>query len=443
MKRLEIRFSVDSKGLLQCPQLASEVDPQQDAGTLYGLSSQIILRNVVNPERRTVLVPIGDIYWQRRGIHVDVKVANHGLYANFIIVKVLGRLDCPPEPLLLYLKAALHAPTSFPLPDGLTLRTGTEGSQQLEVFSKGATTDCNTNSQVNTPNILSRRGRIRRQLYERVSFPSDVDDLADALETSPYDPRQHSQTKESCRVYQTTRALRVSTNNIPKLTSLSTLMENWANVGGFQDALLAFYIESLLSVEISQSWGSFVQFCRRVGQLQSYDVYFLLALLVFDTDLDVKVIQWLVALCKVPELRDVEPPEHTSFSSFRFLEKPSMDSIRSKILATQPSYDDTFQSRQKKQARNRIRVTVDEYEKGQRDEATHLASLVVDAWPHPPRSADEFMRSIDDLTLDYVHFNKAWKVLQPEIHKLLHNLDLSAYLNQLEDAASRLYLQQS
>jgi hypothetical protein len=126
MKRLEIRFSVNSKGLLECPQLRAEVDPNQDAGTLYGLSSQIILRNVVNPARRSVLVPIGEIYWERRGMHVAVKVANDGIYASFTIDQLLGRLDCPPEPLLLYLKAALHALTSFPLPDGLTLRTGTE-----------------------------------------------------------------------------------------------------------------------------------------------------------------------------------------------------------------------------------------------------------------------------------------------------------------------------
>lgn len=126
MKHLEICFSVNSKGLLEYQQLGAKIDPQQDAGILYGLNSQIILRNVVNPERRSVLVPIGKIYWERRGMHVAVRVANNGLYARFTIDKLLGRLDCPPEPLLLYLKAALYALTSFPIPDSLTLCTGTE-----------------------------------------------------------------------------------------------------------------------------------------------------------------------------------------------------------------------------------------------------------------------------------------------------------------------------
>ncbi|KAK7420614.1 hypothetical protein QQZ08_010306 [Neonectria magnoliae] len=90
MKRLEIRFSVNGKGLLECPQLGAEVDPQQDAGTLHGLSSQVVLRSVMNPERRSVLVPIGRIYWERRGMHVVVKVANDGLYARFTIDQLLG-----------------------------------------------------------------------------------------------------------------------------------------------------------------------------------------------------------------------------------------------------------------------------------------------------------------------------------------------------------------
>lgn len=45
-----------------------------------------------------------------------------------MIDDVVGRLDCPQEPVLLYLKAQLHAYTSFVVPDPLTGRTGTEES---------------------------------------------------------------------------------------------------------------------------------------------------------------------------------------------------------------------------------------------------------------------------------------------------------------------------
>jgi hypothetical protein len=58
-----------------------------------------------------------------------VEVENDGKYrdyGHFVINDVLGRLDCPAEPRLLYFKALAHAYTSFVLPDPLTGRTGTE-----------------------------------------------------------------------------------------------------------------------------------------------------------------------------------------------------------------------------------------------------------------------------------------------------------------------------
>ncbi|KAK0755675.1 hypothetical protein N5P37_011775, partial [Trichoderma harzianum] len=126
LKRLEVSFFVNLRGLLQSFQLHSEIDPIQDAGTFHGLTSQLVLRNVRNHRKRSILVPIGTVYWEKRDIHASVKVKNEGTYARFDINQVLGRLDCAPEPLLLYLKALLHAMTSFPIPDGLTGRTGSE-----------------------------------------------------------------------------------------------------------------------------------------------------------------------------------------------------------------------------------------------------------------------------------------------------------------------------
>jgi hypothetical protein len=126
LKRLEVSFFVNIRGLLQSFQLHSEIDPIQDAGTFHGLKSQLVLRNVSNHRKRSVLVPIGTVCWEKQDIHTLVKVKNEGTYARFHINQVLGRLDCASEPLLLYLKALLHAMTSFPIPDGLTGRTGSE-----------------------------------------------------------------------------------------------------------------------------------------------------------------------------------------------------------------------------------------------------------------------------------------------------------------------------
>ncbi|KAL9104009.1 MAG: hypothetical protein Q9163_000987 [Psora crenata] len=126
MRRLELSYIVNAKGLLECKQLQSEVDPNQDAGTWYGLNSKLVLRDTINQRKRSIIVPMGSVTYVRNRHHVAVEVSNEGTYGRFIINDVLGRLDCPAEPRLLYLKAHLHACTSFVIPDPLTGRTGTE-----------------------------------------------------------------------------------------------------------------------------------------------------------------------------------------------------------------------------------------------------------------------------------------------------------------------------
>ncbi|KID60497.1 uncharacterized protein G6M90_00g066920 [Metarhizium brunneum] len=126
IKRLEMRFFVKTRGLLYSQQLQSEIDPVQDIGTLYGLESKLVLRNASNSRRKSVMVPIGPLSWERQGPHVSVKISNEGTYALFTVDPLLGRLNCAPEPSLLYMKALIHAITSFPIPDELTGRTGTE-----------------------------------------------------------------------------------------------------------------------------------------------------------------------------------------------------------------------------------------------------------------------------------------------------------------------------
>ena len=126
LRRMDLDFTVNKNGNLLCRQLRSEVDPNQDAGTWYGLQSKIVLRDDENHQRRSIVVPIGSIQYRRHDPHVLVRVVNGGLYGRYLIDSTLGRLECPPEPLLVFTKSQLHAFTSFPLPDALTGRTGTE-----------------------------------------------------------------------------------------------------------------------------------------------------------------------------------------------------------------------------------------------------------------------------------------------------------------------------
>ncbi|KAH8689142.1 hypothetical protein BGW36DRAFT_442375 [Talaromyces proteolyticus] len=134
LRRLELSFWV-ANGLLRCRQLGSEIDPNQDAGTMYGLQSKLVIRDIKNPNKRSILVPLGDIEYDLIGNDVSVTVKNQGDYGRFQINDMLGRLDCPAEPRLLYFKAQLHAYTSLVVPDPLTGRTGSE--EALQFLSSG------------------------------------------------------------------------------------------------------------------------------------------------------------------------------------------------------------------------------------------------------------------------------------------------------------------
>lgn len=126
MRHLELSFFVNKSNLLECRELHAEIDPNQDAGTFYGLQSKIVLRDIANIERRSIITALGQLTYKRHGMHVAVRVSGTNEYGRFGIDDVLGRLSCPPEPRLLYSKAQFHAFTSFVLPDPLTRRTGTE-----------------------------------------------------------------------------------------------------------------------------------------------------------------------------------------------------------------------------------------------------------------------------------------------------------------------------
>ena len=128
LPKLELYFRVNRDGFLESQQLRAAIDPNQDAGTFYGLQSSIVLRDCVMPEDRSIIVAMGPavISSDPDSKHVRVQTNHTGYYARFYINKELGRVECAAEPRLIYFKAYCHAVTSFLLPDPLTGRTGTD-----------------------------------------------------------------------------------------------------------------------------------------------------------------------------------------------------------------------------------------------------------------------------------------------------------------------------
>ena len=131
LEQLGLTFRVNRRGLLESRELRSEIDPNQDAGTLYGFLSKICLRDLKDRDQRSIITAMGVTTWTRQGSRTVVKARPVNQYGLFSIDNVLGRLWCLPEPRNLYAKALFHALTSSPFPDPLTGRTGREEAQHI------------------------------------------------------------------------------------------------------------------------------------------------------------------------------------------------------------------------------------------------------------------------------------------------------------------------
>ncbi len=136
LPKLEMSFFVNRQGLLESGELRAVIDDNQDAGTLYGLDSKLVLRSASNSRERSIIVAMGRTDVQQYRGHIRAKSIHSGYYCRFMINTILNRLECPPEPRVVYMKAYCHAITSFVLPDPLTGRTGTE--EALHSLSCGA-----------------------------------------------------------------------------------------------------------------------------------------------------------------------------------------------------------------------------------------------------------------------------------------------------------------
>ncbi|RBR10600.1 hypothetical protein FVER53590_12130 [Fusarium verticillioides] len=168
LPRLNIVFYTNKNRLLQSPQLQCQIDKDQDAGTWYGLRSKLVCTSLTNPMHRSILVPLGPVSARSEGCHVTVRVEPSDKFGRFNINSTLGRIDCAPEPTLVFTKALLHACTSFLLPDPLTGRTGAE--EAIEWLQAGISQPW---SPLTPPSMLVLH-KIAGLTPRRVYYPQDL-----------------------------------------------------------------------------------------------------------------------------------------------------------------------------------------------------------------------------------------------------------------------------
>ncbi|KAK4064684.1 hypothetical protein Trihar35433_8201 [Trichoderma harzianum] len=492
LRHLDLEFHVNSSGLLFCKQLRANIDIDQDAGTWYGLASKLVLRHAADKSRRSIIIPNGKLsrrlHLDYTGIHVSTSFQASDGYFRFDIDQTLGRLSSQPEPLLLYRMALCHAMTSFCLPDPLTGVTGTE--EAVRILQSGAAQPWSPSSFPDLedfafllpqreyyPKNLKRLQRVawnshltttiqsdqfeglireierqagnlakfspiandkekyvieetsqlrlraqrRRLLYERTT--EDTADLSQSYRI--YESRDRQATQRASRVYKVAEMIHSHSQHINMNHSVKEILDKWYHIGGFDKdhtlldtASLRCHIES----DIREIWGSLIKLC--CSKNDELSLTFRLCLLVFNGVYNLDIVLSLGAFCYIKELQDLEQPTHSGYEHFRDREPPSVETIQKLISKSflrpgATTYDDN--QRRKEQV---------EYKKTCEDQGIIFARLVLRQWPELPVAL-----SAGDIPIIMV--SSALKAIQPEWDRRKQNMQLAAYVDQVDAILGR------
>ncbi|KAJ5530850.1 hypothetical protein N7527_004243 [Penicillium freii] len=130
--RLRLKFFVEADGRVVSKEFGVLIDVNQDVGCFYGLKNKLVLIDPFN--NKSVIVPYGDSIVTREDHHVAVNIkfppGNRVKYMHYSLDQHLQLLRGS-YPLAILYQAYLHALTSFPVPDNLTHRSGTEEALRI------------------------------------------------------------------------------------------------------------------------------------------------------------------------------------------------------------------------------------------------------------------------------------------------------------------------
>ncbi|KAL5332674.1 hypothetical protein BJX70DRAFT_404369 [Aspergillus crustosus] len=103
------------------------IDANQSLATMVGLRNKLLLIHKNGCDRK-VLIPEGDISWEKQGRHVAVQIGWQRVSSAhvYVVDDQLGRLTDNGSLQSKFLLCYLHAVTSFCVPDPLIKKTGTE-----------------------------------------------------------------------------------------------------------------------------------------------------------------------------------------------------------------------------------------------------------------------------------------------------------------------------
>ena len=186
MPRLGLRFEINKKGQMECPELRKVVDTDQQLGTLIGLKSRLVLSAPGVESRkhdRMVLIPEGIVSASHCQGHVAITIKTTGRHVRCLRYScnpILRRLESDSDLSTRLYQVYLHALTSNILPDPLSGLTGTEIARALLKDQLGVCFKSLDNSELTLLNQISALTPRRTfypehlQVMQRISWRKDI-----------------------------------------------------------------------------------------------------------------------------------------------------------------------------------------------------------------------------------------------------------------------------
>lgn len=482
LKRLELSFFINQDSELQSSRLGATLLKNQDAGTWYGLKSKILIQSIANKRQKSILVALGGFSCEKNGCHVAINTGpSQGVYLKFDINRILGRIDCAPEPKLLYYRAMLHAFTSNVFPDPLTRRTGLEeaiyllqtGSylpwsplsddnisilkriaslsptrsyypQDLRCMETVKWSDLHVSMQDDryrplVMNILQRSSELSK--FDASQPPKEANDMLSSdlhlgsralsrihahkfMDDSVYHSRDvPSDATRRSNVLKMIQLLREWQTPASGGTPLIALLQDAPVIGGYDKLFQKFLLTDLLAADIRVEWGALAQKFLTCTSQDRYGLMFLLGPIAFSDDANLMLLQILVSFAMIPQLGMLQPPSHSAYYHFRPDGPPPSAYMISFMEKAKRPFVDSFKKR------SQMLIAKHMHEKLVEESCEILASSIKRQWPCP----DLKRHLVDYIDPAHLDVEKALEDITPEWVRLTRNDELRCYLLRVQE----------
>ena len=282
-------------------------------------------------------------------------------------------------------------------------------------------------------NHLTLRSQLRRGAYQRSNAGPGGQQAFPDLEYVSRDRWRASLGRSN--VIECTSLIRNWSSKLPTPLDLGGILQNWANIGGYNCSFDKILLTDLLDVQFDTQWGSLVTFYRNSTSEEAYPLMFLSGIMSFRHDAEMAVMRTLIAFALLADLKGLHPPSWPNYSQFRHNHVPRVDYLlqlmKSCIVPYGGDERSTFGFALSFKQRKKFESAQLAYEQEQEKDMKTFGDFLLKQWPCSEPTIEGFSTPI------LVDIAKALEIIRPEWQRLFQNWELSQHIAEVQSVLDR------